>query len=61
MIYRYEYTIIKIMLFASGHDNFDQKQSILGNLAVKRHPSISVIPNRHIPAINALANGHGHR
>jgi hypothetical protein len=37
MIYRYEYTIIKIMLFASEHDNFDQKQPILGNLAAERH------------------------
>jgi len=61
MIYRYEYTIIKIMLFDSEHDNFDQKQPILGNLAAERHPGISVFPNHHIPAINALANGHGHR
>jgi hypothetical protein len=61
MIYRSDHTIAQIILFASEHDNFDQKIPILGNLAVERRPGIAVVPNHHIPAINALANGHGHR
>ena len=61
MIYRYEYTIIQIMIFVSEHENFDQKQPNLGNPAAEKHPGISAFPNRHIPAINALANGHGQR
>jgi hypothetical protein len=61
MIYRSEHTIVQIVIFVSEHDSFDQKQPILGNLAAARYPGISVFANRHIPAINALANGRGHR